>query len=96
MPAAGHSNEWQNQGLACRAVVFNQGDDMSNHIACSPLTGRIQMGRVNKQGTAFVGEKKDVTSDVLRAVIEKADYHGGAFDIEAGAEKWTVTVAKAS
>ena len=67
---------------------------MSNHIACSPLTGRIHMGRVNKQGTAFVGEKKDVTSDVLRAVIEKAAYHGGAFEIEAGAEKWTVTVAK--
>lgn len=68
---------------------------MSSRIACSPLTGRIHMGRVNKQGNAFVGEKKDVTSDVLRSVIEKAQFHGGSFDIEGGGEKWVVTVAKA-
>lgn len=52
------------------------------------------MGRVNKAGYAFVGEKRDVTSDVLRAVIEKAQFHGGSFEIEGGAEKWTVTVTK--
>lgn len=69
---------------------------MSARIACSPLTGRIHMGRVNKQGTAFVGEKKDVTSDVLRCVIEKADFHGGSFEIEGGGQKWTVTVVKES
>lgn len=67
---------------------------MSARIACSPLTGRIHMGRVNKQGTAFVGEKRDVTSDVLRAVIEKAEFHGGTFEIEGGGQKWTVTVFK--
>lgn len=67
---------------------------MSERIACSPLTGRIHAGRVNKDGTAFVGEKRDVTSDVLRAVIEKAEYHGGAFEIEAGGQVWTVTVKK--
>lgn len=67
---------------------------MSSRIACSPLTGRIHMGRVNKQGTAFVGEKKDVTSDVLCSVIEKAQFHGGSFDIEGGGQKWVVTVAK--
>lgn len=61
-------------------------------IACSPLTGRIYQGRVN--GSSFVGQKRDVTSDVLRVVIEKAEYHGGAFEIEGGGEKWTVTVAK--
>ena len=65
-----------------------------NRIACSPLTGRIHIGRVNKQGNAFVGEKKDVTSDVLCSVIEKADFHGGSFEIEGGGEKWTVTVTK--
>ncbi len=69
---------------------------MSNHIACSPLTGRIHSGRVNKQGTAFVGEKKDVTSDVLRAVVEKASYHGGRFAIQAGEEQWEVSVTKAN
>ena len=66
---------------------------MSIRIATSPLTGRIYRGRVNASGTAFIGQKQDVTSDVLRAVIEKAEYHGGTFEIEAGtAKKWTVTV----
>lgn len=63
-------------------------------IACSPLTGRIFAGRVNKAGNAFVGNKTDVTGDVLRALIDKADYHGGSFEIEGGGEKWTVTVKK--
>ena len=67
---------------------------MSSRIATSPLTGRIHMGRVNKQGSAFVGEKRDVTSDVLRSVIEKAEFHGGSFEIEGGGQKWTVTVTK--
>ena len=60
-------------------------------IATSPLTGRMFSGRVNKTGNAFIGEKKDVTSEVLKAVIEKAEFHGGAFDIEGGGKKWTVT-----
>lgn len=64
-------------------------------IAVSPLTGRIHSGRTNKHGTAFVGEKKDITSDVLRAVIEKAEFHGGSFEIEGGDRKWTVTVVEA-
>ena len=61
-------------------------------IATSPLTGRMFSGRVNKTGNAFIGEKKEVTSEVLKAVIEKAEFHGGAFDIEGGGKKWTVTV----
>ena len=65
-------------------------------IATSPLTGRIHLGCVNRQGNAFVGEKQDVTSDVLCAVIEKAEYHGGSFEIEGGGQKWTVTVKKES
>lgn len=64
-----------------------------NRIGVSPLTGRIYMGRLNKARNAFVGEKQDVTSDVLQAVIEKALFHGGSFDIEGGGKKWTVTVA---
>jgi len=47
-------------------------------------------------GNAFVGEKQDITSDVLRAVIEKAEFHGGTFEIEGGGVKYTVTVKKES
>lgn len=65
---------------------------MTTRISVSPLTGCIFQGRINKSGNAFIGEKKDVTSDVLRSVIEKAEYHGGSFDIEAGDRKWVVTV----
>lgn len=65
---------------------------MSTRIAVSPLTGRIHQGRVNKKGDAFVGEKRDVTSDVLRAVVEKAALHGGSFEIEGCGKKWTVIV----
>lgn len=67
---------------------------MTHRIAVSPLTGRIHQGRVNKEGTAFIGEKRDVTSDVLRAVIDKADFHGGSFEIEGDGQKWVVTVRK--
>lgn len=65
---------------------------MTQRIACAALTGRIFMGRANKAGTAFTGDKKDVTSDVLKALIDKAAFHGGSFDIEGGLSKWTVTV----
>jgi len=62
------------------------------HIATSPLTGRIYQGNVNKQGNAFTGAKIDVTSQVLKAVIEKAEYHGGTFEIEGAGRKWDVIV----
>lgn len=63
---------------------------MSTRIACSPLTGRIYQGRVNKE--TFVGEKKDVTSDVLKAVIDKATFHGGNFEIEGDGRRWMCIV----
>lgn len=69
---------------------------MSTRIATSPLSGRIHSGRVNKAGDAFIGTKTDVTSDVLRAVIEKAEFHGGSFDIEGAEQRWIVTVSKVS
>jgi hypothetical protein len=50
-------------------------------IAMSPLTGIIYAGRVNKAGHSWVGAKTDVTSDFLRAVLEKAAHHGGSFEI---------------
>ena len=62
-------------------------------IATSPLTGRIFSGRVSKDRTAFSGGRRDVTSEVLKAVIDKAEYHGGEFEIAGGGQKWTVAVA---
>ena len=67
---------------------------MTTHLGCSPLKFIIKYLRLNKARNAFVGEKQDVTSDVLRCVIEKAEFHGGTFEIEGGDEKWTVTVVK--
>jgi hypothetical protein len=69
---------------------------MTTRIGVSPLTGRIFQGRINKAGDAFIGEKKDITSDVLRSVIEKAEYHGGSFDIEGGGKRFVVTVKDVS
>lgn len=40
-------------------------------VQCSPFTEIIYAGRINKAGTAWAGEKTDVTSDVLGAVIQK-------------------------
>lgn len=65
---------------------------MSERIACSPITGRIYSGRISKDKTHFVGVKRDVTSDVLRALVEKAEFHGGAFEIDCAGNRWVVTV----
>ena len=67
-----------------------------NHIAVSPLTGAIFQGRVNKAGNAFLEGKKDITSQVLCAIIEKAEFHGGEFEIRGGNRLWTVTVKEES
>jgi hypothetical protein len=40
-------------------------------IATAALSGRIYLGRSSKDGTHFVGNKTDVTSDVLKAIIDK-------------------------
>lgn len=63
-------------------------------IACTALTGRIVIGPVDKTGIRFTSEQKDVTSDVLKAVIDKAEFHGGAFDVEGGGKKWVITVSE--
>ena len=67
---------------------------MTTRIACTALTGRIVMGSVDKTGTYFTGVKKDITSDVLKAVIDKAEFHGGSFDVEGGGKKWVITVSE--
>jgi hypothetical protein len=44
---------------------------MAIRIACTAINKRINAGRVNKAGTSFIGDPVDVTSDCLKAVIEK-------------------------
>lgn len=46
-------------------------------IACAALTGQIYCGTVTSDGTSFKGAKQDVTSDVLKAMIDKLEFHGG-------------------
>jgi hypothetical protein len=38
-------------------------------VACSPLTGTIYAGRVRNNESVWQGEKYDVTSDVIGAII---------------------------
>lgn len=40
-------------------------------IACAAITKRIYAGRISRDGTDFIGKKIDVTSDVIKAVIDR-------------------------
>lgn len=69
---------------------------MTTKLACSPLTGSIFYGRVNKENTMFVGVKKDMTRDFLECLIVKSEHHGGSFPVAGGGRKWLVTVVEQS
>lgn len=57
------------------------------------LAGRVVAGHQNSKGTDITdGSRQDVTSDFMRAVIDKSEYHGGTFVIEGDARKWNVIV----
>ena len=43
---------------------------MAIRLGCAALSGRIYAGRPNKKGDGFVGQRHEVTSDVLKTVIE--------------------------
>ncbi len=59
-------------------------------LGVSPITGTIYDGTV--KGDMWIGKKTDVTSEFLRCVLEKAMFHGGAFEIRGGGQLFTVTV----
>jgi hypothetical protein len=61
-------------------------------IATAALTKRIFAGKVNKSGTAFTGNKQDVTSDVLKAIIDKIGVGNTKSVIVDGAPKYEITV----
>ena len=51
---------------------------MTVRIACSPLTGRIFRGTINKAGTAFTGSNKvDVTGEVIGAMYDMIEFKKG-------------------
>lgn len=52
-------------------------------------------GHPNAKGNYLTeGSRQDVTSDFMKCLIEKAEFHGGSFEIHGAGEKWTVTVSK--
>lgn len=62
-------------------------------LAVTALTGRVIAGTQNAKGTDITeGSRQDVTSDFMKSIIDKAEYHGGSFVIEGDARKWNVIV----
>jgi len=66
-------------------------------LAVTAINGRIIAGHENSKSDAITeGSRQDVTSDFMKALIDKAEYHGGAFDIAGGGDHWDVIVTKRS
>jgi len=64
-------------------------------LAVTALTGTIMAGKANAAGTELLSSsRQDVTSDFMKALIQKADYHGGEFVIRGEGEQWDVSVKK--
>lgn len=62
-------------------------------LAVTALAGRVIAGIESAKGNAITeGSRQDVTSDFMKAVIDKAEFHGGTFVIEGAGKKWNVTV----
>lgn len=61
-------------------------------IACTALGKRILAGKVSKDGRDFVGEPQDVTSDCIKAVIEKVGVGGMTVVKVGGVDKYSITV----
>ncbi|MBD1602276.1 DUF7446 family protein [Pseudomonas typographi] len=64
-------------------------------LGVTALNGRIIAGFENATGTQITeGSRQDVTSDFMKALIDKAEHHGGTFEIAGAGEKWDVIVKK--
>jgi hypothetical protein len=64
-------------------------------IACSPLTARIYVGKINKAGDGWLGkpEKLDVTGDACAAVAKHAIMNGGSTVVTAnGVPRYEIIV----
>ncbi len=60
-------------------------------LAVTALTGSVMAGKANAKGDGLLN-RQDVTSDFMKAVIDKADFHGGSFIIRGDGKQWEVTV----
>ncbi len=67
---------------------------MAIRIAKSAVGGQIYAGRINKAGDAFTGEKTDVTSDVLKAVVEYVGPDKELIVFVAGQPKYAIRVTE--
>ena len=80
-----------------KGQILTAADNYDWHLLHAAYQAGIHAMRrqlADAQRDAVVGTKVDMTNDFLHTLIEKADYHGGQFDIQAGNEKWIVTVTK--
>ena len=59
------------------------------------LGGRMMAGHPDKTGRNLTeGSRQDITSDFMKCLIQKAEYHGGTFEIVGDGRKWDVVVTE--
>lgn len=57
------------------------------------LNGRIVAGHADHTGKNLTeGSRQDVTSDFMKCLIQKAEFHDGFFEIVGDGRKWDVTL----
>lgn len=57
-------------------MSFKYIDADKARLACAALSGRIYLGVPDPAGKQFIGVTKDVTSDCLKAVVDKVLMEG--------------------
>jgi len=77
-------------------VAFKYIDADKARIATAALSGRIFLGVPDKDGRSFIGVTKDVTSDCLKAVVDKVMREDTSMLVvtENGAPAYEITVKK--
>ena len=63
-------------------------------VACTAISKRINVGRINKAGDSFIGDPPDVTGDCLKAVIDLVGIGKTSTVNENGVPAYEITVRK--
>lgn len=59
------------------------------------LTGRVMAGHADSKGTNLTeGSRQDVTSDFMKVLVQKAEFHNGSFEVQGAGRKWDVVVTE--